>query len=171
MAATFTHFDAACRDGFGTSERLKGCEDTREHSVMRISIRAAACAAVIVAGLAFAGEAQARERHVSGVWSTHRGTYTAHADVVRTRGFRSRNAVITGPNGGQRTVSDERAWSRRDGTYSHDRRVTFADGTSRTVNADAHRVAPGTWDYSRTVTGRNGATRTVDGTIVVRKGR
>ena len=137
---------------------------------MRSSIKAAACAAAIVAGLALAGEAQARERHVSGTWTTHRGTYTGQVDVVRTRGFRSRNAQITGPNGGQRTVSDQRTWSRRDGTYAHDRDVTFADGTSRTVSADAQRVAPGAWDYSRTVTGRNGATRTQDGTIVITKG-
>jgi len=75
---------------------------------MRYSVKAAACAAVIVTGLTFAGEAQARERHVSGTWTTHRGTFTGHADVVRTRGFRSREAVITGPNGGQRIVSDRR---------------------------------------------------------------
>jgi len=137
---------------------------------MRFSIKAAACAAAIVAGLILAGEAQARERHVSGTWTTHRGTYAGRADVVRTRGFRSRDAVITGPNGGQRTVSDQRTWSRANGTYTHDRDVNFADGTSRSVDADAQRVAPGTWDYSRTVTRRNGNTRTQDSTIVVTKG-
>ena len=137
---------------------------------MRSPIKAATCAAVIIAGLFVASAAEARERHVSGTWTTHRGTFTGHADVVRTRGFRSRDAVITGPNGGQRTVSDRRTWSMRNGAYSHDRRVTFADGTSRTLDADARRVAPGTWDYSRTVTGRNGDTRTVEGTIVIRKG-
>ena len=137
---------------------------------MRSSIRAAACAAVIVAGLAFAGEAQARERHVSGAWTTHRGTYTAHADVVHTRGFRSRDAVITGPNGGQRIVSDRRVWNRQAGTYRRDHVTRFADGTTRTLNVDAHRVAPGTWDYSRTVTSRNGHTRTVGGSVVVSKG-
>jgi hypothetical protein len=89
---------------------------------------------------------------------------------VRTRGFRSRDAQVTGPKGGQRTVSDQRTWSRRDGTYSHDRDVSFADGTSRTVDAGANRVAPGRWDYSRTVTGRNGETRTQDGAIVITKG-
>src|SRR5678816_4180513 len=113
------------------------------------SVRAAAYAAVIIAGFSFAGAAEARERHVSGSWTTHRGTYTGHTDVVRTRGFRSRDAVITGPYGGRRTVSDRRTWSRRDGTYTHDRDVTFGDGTSRTVDVDAHRVAPRTWDYSR----------------------
>lgn len=132
---------------------------------MRFSIRAAACVAAIVGGLVIAGPAEARGRHVSGTWTTHRGTYSGSADVVRTRGFRSRDAQITGPNGGQRTVSDQRTWSRRDGTYAHDRDVSFADGTSRTVDADANRVAPGTWDYSRTVTGRNGQTRTQDGEI------
>jgi hypothetical protein len=138
---------------------------------MRSSVKAAAYAAVIIAGLSFAGAAEARERHVSGSWTTHRGTYTGHADVVRTRGFRSRDAVITGPNGGRRTVSDRRAWSRANGTYTHDRDVTFADGTSRTVDVDAHRVAPRTWDYSRTVTGRDGNTRTWDGTVIVPKRR
>ena len=137
---------------------------------MRTSVKAAACVAVIIAGLSFSGAAEARERHVSGSWTTHRGTYTGSADVVRTRGFRSRDAVITDPNGGQRTVSDQRTWSRRDGTYSHNRDVNFADGTSRTVDADANRVAPGTWDYSRTVTGRNGEMRTQDGTIIIHKG-
>jgi hypothetical protein len=132
---------------------------------MRSSVRAAACAVVIIAGLSFAGAAEARERHVSGSWTTHRGVYPGSADVVRTRGFRSRDAQITGPNGGQRTVSDQRTWSRRDGTYSHDRDVNFTDGTSRTVDADANRVSPGTWDYSRTVTGRNGNTRTWEGVI------
>lgn len=133
------------------------------------SIKAATCAGAVIAGLAFSGDAQARERHVSGAWTTHRGTYTAHADVVRTRGFRSRNVEIIGPNGARRTVSDQRVWSRRDGTYAHDRTVTFADGASRTVNAEAQRVAPGRWQYSRTVTGRNGVTRTQDGTIVITK--
>jgi hypothetical protein len=137
--------------------------------VMRFSVKAAACAAVIVAGLLFASTAEARERHVSRTWTTHRGTYTASADLVRTRGFRSRNVQITGPNGGHRTVSDQRTWSRRDGTYTHERRVAFADGTSRSVDANAHRVSPGTWDYSRTVTGRNGETRTQRGTIVITK--
>jgi hypothetical protein len=136
---------------------------------MRSSVKAAVCAAVIVTGLSFAGSADARERHVSGSWTTHRGTYAGTADVVRTRGFRSREAQITGPNGGQRTVSDQRSWSRRDGTYTHDRDVTFADGTSRAVDADANRVSPGVWDYSRTVTGRNGETHSQDGTIVITK--
>lgn len=49
------------------------------------------------------------------------------------------------------------------------RNVNFADGTSRTVDADATRTAPGTWDYSRSVTGRNGDTRTQDGTVVITK--
>ena len=138
---------------------------------MSFSVQTAAFAAVIIAGLSLAGAAEARERHVSGTWTTHRGTYTGSADVVRTRGFRSRDAQITGPNGGQRTVSDQRRWSRRDGTFSHDRDVTFADGTSRTVDADANRVSPGTWDYSRTVTGRNGNTRTWDGTVIIPKHR
>jgi hypothetical protein len=136
---------------------------------MRSSVKAAACAAAVIAGLALAGEAQARERHVSATWTTHRGTYSGHADVARTRGFRSRDAVITDPNGGQRTVSDQRTWSRANGTYTHDRDVTFADGTSRTVNADAHRIAPRTWAYSRTVTGRDGETRTWDATIIIPK--
>ena len=134
---------------------------------MIFSAKAAACAAIIVAATAFAGAADARERRVSGTWTNHRGTYTGSADVARTRGFRSRDAVIAGPNGGQRTVSDRRAWDRRAGTYSHDRRVTFADGASRTVDADAQRTAPGQWDYSRTVTGRNGQTQTQTGTYVV----
>ena len=137
---------------------------------MRSSVKAVACAAVIIAGLSFADAADARARHVSGSWTTHRGTYTGSADVVRTRGFRSRDAQIIGPNGGQRTVSDQRTWSRRDGTFTHDRDVTFADGTSRSVDADANRVAPGAWDYSRTVTARNGETRTQDGTIIIAKG-
>src|SRR5262245_46064633 len=113
---------------------------------MSSSTKAVACAAVILVGLAFAGVAVARERRVSGSWTTHPGTFTGSADVVRTRGFRSRDAQITGPNGGRRTVSDQRAWSRVEGTYSHDRIVTFADGASRTVDADAHRVSPGAWD-------------------------
>lgn len=137
---------------------------------MRSSVKAAVCAAVIVTGLSFAGAADARERHVSGSWTTHRGTYTGTADVVRTRGFRSRDAQITGPNGGQRSVSDTRQWSLRDGTYAHDRDVNFADGTSRTVDADATRTAPGTWDFSRSVTGRTGETRTQDGTVIIHKG-
>jgi len=136
---------------------------------MRYSVKAAVCAAIIVTGISLAGAANARERHVSGTWTTHRGTYTGTADVVRTRGFRSRDAQITGPHGGQRTVSDQRTWSRRDGAYTHDRQVTFADGTSRTVDADAHRVSRGVWDYSRTVNGRNGETRTQDGRIVITK--
>jgi len=137
---------------------------------MRSSVKAAARAVLIIASLSFASAAEARERHVSATWTTHRGTFTGHADVVRTRGFRSRDAVVTGPNGGQRTVSDRRAWSMQNGTYSHDRHVTFADGTSRTVDADARRVAPGTWDYSRSVTRRDGQIGTINGTVIIDKG-
>jgi hypothetical protein len=129
-----------------------------------------ACVAAILAGLAFAGAADARERHVSATRMTHRGTYTGSADVVRTRGLRSRDALITGPNGGQRTVSDQRTWSLRSGTYSRDRNVIFADGASRIVDADANRVAPGTWDYSRSITRHSGETRTQEGTIVFSRG-
>lgn len=122
---------------------------------------AALAAAALIATpiLAISVDADARERRVRGSVETARGTYQGEATTVRQRGLRTRDATITGPNGGQRTVQDERQWNRQDGVYTRDRTTTFADGTQRTLDTDVLRTGEGTFSASREVTGRNGETR------------
>jgi hypothetical protein len=96
---------------------------------------------------------------------TQHGTYYGQSTTTRTQGSRARQATATGPNGGQTSLTDQRSWG--GGAYSHDRTRTFANGDTRTVDADAVRTAPGEWNYDRTITGRNGQTRTQSGTVQV----
>jgi len=107
--------------------------------------------------------ADARGRRVQGQVATQRGTFNGQAEVNRQRGSRTRNAEVTGPNGGQRTVEDNRNWSREDGTYSHDRTTTGPNGASRNVNTDVVRTGDGQFEAQREVTGRNGEIRTQTG--------
>ncbi|HVY83805.1 MAG TPA: hypothetical protein VG943_01625 [Caulobacterales bacterium] len=125
--------------------------------------------AVITAAafVATAAPSEARGRHVHGSLQTQRGVYQGGANVERGRGFRHRDATITGPNGRQTSVIDDRAWNAREGTYSRDHERTFANGQTRGVETDAQRTAPGAWSAERTVTGRNGETRTQTGDFSV----
>lgn len=119
--------------------------------------------AAVFASAAFAAPADARVRHAHGTVQTQHGTYHGQSTTVRQPGLRTRQATAVGPHGGTSTLYDQRAWG--GGSYSHDRNRTFANGDTRTVDADAQRTAPGVWDYSRQVTGRNGETRTQTGTV------
>lgn len=112
-------------------------------------------------------EADARGRRTQGQVTTQRGTYSGQAEVNRERGQRTRNAQVTGPNGGQRTVEDNRTWDREAGAYSHDRNTTYADGTNRNVDTDVVRTGEGQYSATRQVTGRNGETRTQTGDFTV----
>lgn len=123
---------------------------------------------IITAALAltaFAAPADARVRHVQATAQTQHGTFLGQSTVSRQPGLRTRDATITGPNGGQSSVYDQRAWG--GGTYSHDRDRTFANGDTRSVDTDATRTAPGEWSYERDVTGRNGETHSQTGTVTV----
>ncbi|MES1201316.1 MAG: hypothetical protein ABUS57_07680 [Pseudomonadota bacterium] len=124
-------------------------------------------AALAAAALVIAAPAsEARGRHVSGSFQTQRGAvYQGQANVERGRGFRHRDATITGPRGRQTSVTDDRTWGQ--GEYSRDHERTFANGDTRSVETNAERTAPGEWDAQRTVTGRNGNTRTQTGTFEV----
>lgn len=117
---------------------------------------------------AIAAPAEARVRHVHGVVNTNHGTYVGQSTTYRAPGQRTRSADAVGPRGGHTSVYDNRAWG--GGQYSHDRTRTYANGDTRTVDADASRVAPGEWAYERDVTGRNGNTRTQTGTVTVDRG-
>jgi hypothetical protein len=119
--------------------------------------------AAALASTAFAAPADARVRHVHGSVQTQHGTYHGESTTVRQPGLRTRQGIVVGPNGGATSVYDQRSWG--GGSYSHDRNRTFANGDTRTVDADAQRTAPGVWDYSREVTNRNGVTYTQTGTV------
>lgn len=126
-------------------------------------------AAMIVAGgvLAAASEAAAEQRGRRGqaTIQTERGTYQARGEVRRERGARVRDRSVTGPNGRETSVHDERRWNREEGTYNHDRERTFANGDTRSVDVDAQRTGEGEWTAQRQVTGRNGETRMQTGTF------
>lgn len=126
----------------------------------------AAIAAIAMTALTVSAafdDADARTRRTQGSVATQRGTVSGAAETRRERGSRSRDATVTGPNGGQRNVQDDRTWNRADGTYTHDRTTTFNDGSQRTVDADVLRTGDGTYSASREVTGRNGETRVQTG--------
>ncbi len=133
-------------------------------SKMTFAAAALMCAATVFAAGA---EAQPRSRHVQGSVETPRGVYQGEASVARSQGMRTRNASVTGPNGGQTSVQDSRAWSRAEGTYSRDRTRTFANGDTRSLDVDAARTAPGEFSATRTITGRNGETRTQTGQVQI----
>ncbi|MDX2275355.1 MAG: hypothetical protein NW206_07870 [Hyphomonadaceae bacterium] len=115
--------------------------------------------------VALAAPADARVRQVQGSVQTQHGTYHGQATTTRQPGQRTRSATVVGPNGGQTSVYDNRSWG--DGAYSHDRTRNFANGDTRTVDADATRIDQGVWAYDRSVTGRNGETRTQSGTVTI----
>jgi hypothetical protein len=71
--------------------------------------------------------------------------------------------TITGENGRQRTIHDERSRDRQAGVATHDRTTTFNDGSTRTVEAERLRTGQGQYSASREVTGRNGETRVQTG--------
>jgi len=127
-----------------------------------------AAAVAVLSMCVVAGQADARERHVHGVFTGGHGrTVTSDATVNAGPGFRNRQATWTGPNGGQRNVNDQRAWDAQAGTYSHERDVNYADGASRSVNASVQRTAPGEYDVNREVTHRNGQTTTQSGEVTI----
>jgi hypothetical protein len=127
----------------------------------------AALAAILVASgvLAAANEAAAEQRGRRGQATIHteRGTFQARGEVRRERGVRTRERSVTGPNGGETSVRDERRWDREEGAYSRDRVRTFPNGDTRSVEVDAQQTGAGAWSAQREVTGRNGQTRTQSG--------
>ena len=133
-----------------------------------IQARTFLTAALIAASaIAAATPADARERRVMATIQTQHGTYQGQSLVQRSRGQRTREASIVGPNGGQTSLTDQRRWNAQAGTLSHDRTRIFANGDTRIVAADAVRTAPGVWSAQRTITSRNGHTRTQTGTILI----
>lgn len=112
-------------------------------------------------------EADARTRRVQGSVSTNRGVYNGASETTRNRGSRNRDATVTGPNGGSRTVEDRRTWG--EGAYAHDRTTTYGDGSQRTVDTDAVRTGDNTFSVNRDVTGRNGEVRNQSGDFTVER--
>lgn len=120
-------------------------------------------AAVVAAAFAPIADAGARERRSAGSVTTQRGTYQGEAVRTRQPGQFSRDATVTGPNGGQQSVSQRRQRDPAAGTASADRTRTFSDGTTRNVNNQVQQTGEGADSAQRTVTGRNGETRTQTG--------
>lgn len=135
---------------------------------MKIMVTAAATLAALMT-ITAVDHADARERRARAEVQTQRGTAVGEAVTRREPGSRSRTGTWTGANGKSTTVTDDRAWDRKAGTYSHDRARTFPDGSTRSVDADATRTAPGQYEATRTVTGRNGETRTQTGEFATTK--
>lgn len=77
----------------------------------------------------------------------------------------SSSGVITNRNGGQ--TSWEQSRTRTENGATHERDVTFADGTTRSIEAERIGNGDGTGMVNRTVTGRDGETRTQTGTYEV----
>jgi hypothetical protein len=75
------------------------------------------------------------------------------------------NGSVTGRNG--QTTTWEQSRTRTENGAVLERDVTFADGTTRAIDAERTGNGDGTGTVSRTVTGRNGETRTQTGTYEV----
>lgn len=86
---------------------------------------------------------------------------------ARGQGGRARETHWTGENGRTRDVRAQRSHDREAGTASRERDVTYNDGSTRSVDANAQRTAPGEYSATREVTGRNGETRTQTGDFSV----
>jgi hypothetical protein len=71
------------------------------------------------------------------------------------------SGVITNRNGGETSWQQSR--TRTENGATHERDVTFADGATRSVDAERIGNGDGTGVITRTVTGRDGATRTQTG--------
>lgn len=131
---------------------------------MTLKQRYAAAALAAITALTLSAPfdtADARVRRGQASVHTERGNVTARSEVRRERGTRTRDATMTGANGRQRNVHDER--TRGDNTYTHDRVTTYNDGSQRTVDTDVLRTGQGEYSASREVTGRNGETRVQTG--------
>lgn len=108
-------------------------------------------------------DADARGRRVSGQVQTQRGAATVQRDTVREKGVRSRTATATGPEGRTASRSETRTRDRQAGTASREVDRTYADGSTRSVDASVQRTGDGAYSGTRTVTGRDGETRTQTG--------
>lgn len=77
----------------------------------------------------------------------------------------SSTGAVTGRNG--QTTSWEQTRSRTEDGATFERDVTFADGSTRSVDAERIGNGDGTGSVSRTITGRDGETRTQTGVYEV----
>ncbi|MBL8543673.1 MAG: hypothetical protein JNJ63_07660 [Hyphomonadaceae bacterium] len=133
---------------------------------MTLKQRYTAIAAVMITVFALGASfnaADARGRRGQASVETQRGTATARSEVRRSRGTRTRDAAVTGANGRQRSVHDERSVDRANDSYTHDRVTTYNDGSQRSVEVDVLHTGEGQYSASREVTGRNGETRVQTG--------
>ncbi|MBI1185772.1 MAG: hypothetical protein GC206_00265 [Alphaproteobacteria bacterium] len=80
-----------------------------------------------------------------------------------------RDSAVTNRQGGTTTWTESRTRTENGATYSRD--ATFADGSTRSVDAERVGNGDGTGSVERTVTGRNGETRRQSGTYSVRRRR
>lgn len=136
-------------------------------------------------------------RTISGdINTTHAGQVDYQRDVSRQDGVRSVNSsatfedgasinrsssascadgscsssgAVTKRNGGQTSWDQTRTRTENAATFERD--VTYADGTSRSVDQERMGNGDGTGLVSRTVTGRNGETRTQTGEYQITRER
>jgi hypothetical protein len=87
---------------------------------------------------------------------------TAAVDCDKGVGCAS-NGTFTNRAGETKTWSQSRTKTEDGFDWSRD--VTFADGTTRSVDVDATKTGQGQAAFDRTVTGRDGQTRTQTGTV------
>lgn len=122
------------------------------------------------AALAFASVAEAapRKRKVDARVDTPRGQIVGQSHVERGRGYRTREAVVTGPNGGSGSVSAAQNWGRNDqGAFYHSERArSFPNGSSSShvVDKQVDRDA-GTLTTAKDHVFRDGTTRSVDSVV------
>ena len=128
-----------------------------------LSAPLAAATAALLCSAAFIAPAEARTRHATAQVHGQRGSASAERTTVRARGERSRTTTVTGANGRTTTATDTRARDRQAGTATHEHDRTYADGATRSVDANAQRTGAGTYSASRTVTGRDGESHTQTG--------
>jgi hypothetical protein len=87
---------------------------------------------------------------------------TAAVDCDKGVGCQSSGA-FTNRAGETKTWSQSR--TKTEDGWDKSRDVTFADGTTRSVDVDATKTGQGQASFDRTVTGRDGQTRTQTGTV------
>ncbi len=136
----------------------------------RLAVAFAATGAVIA--LLAAGAASAdpgsRTRDWSGtVTGPNGGVSTFDHSRTRGPGAASRQTDVTGPDGGQRGRTVNRAWDRDNGTGSMDRSTTYRDGTSSSTSRTVTGTGEGSYDVETTRTNRRGEVRTRSGTVTV----
>lgn len=102
-------------------------------------------------------------RVIEGQVNGPRGASTVRRDVKRGEGRRTTTTEAVGPGGRSRSAQTERTVDREAGTLNRSRTITGPEGGQRTVSDNVQRGEDGAYTFDRTATGRNGQSRTVTG--------